>query len=74
MSKQSQTDWNESNIIDDVIFQEEDAKLFKNLLNRKEEAAGEGSVALPRAIPGSKNSLIAQPSDFKRRRQRRNLL
>ncbi len=45
MSKQQQTDWNESNIIDDVAFQEEDAKQFKNLLDRKEEAAGEGSVA-----------------------------
>ncbi len=46
MSKQQQTDWNASNIIDDVAFQEEDAKQFKNLLSRKEEAAGEGSVAL----------------------------
>ena len=36
MSKQSQTGWNESNIIDDAVFQEEDAKLFRNLLNRKD--------------------------------------
>jgi small subunit ribosomal protein S1 len=46
MSKQSQTHSSESNIIDDVAFQEEDAKQFKSLLSRKEEAAGEGSVAL----------------------------
>ena len=45
MSKNQQNDWNESKIIDDVDFQEEDAKQFKNLLNRKEEAAGEGSVS-----------------------------
>ena len=45
MSKHTQSDWNESNIIDDVLFQEEDAKLFKNLLSKKEETAGEGSVA-----------------------------
>jgi small subunit ribosomal protein S1 len=46
MSKRTQTDWNESNIIDDVLFQEEDAKLFRSLLNHKEETAGEGSVSL----------------------------
>jgi small subunit ribosomal protein S1 len=46
MSKQPQNNWNESNIIDDVAFQEEDAKQFKNLLHRKEETAGAGSVAL----------------------------
>lgn len=45
MSKHTQCDWNENNIIDDVLFQEEDAKLFKNLLSKKEEIAGEGSVA-----------------------------
>lgn len=46
MSKRTHTDWNESNIIDDVLFQEEDAKLFRSLLNHKEETAGEGSVSL----------------------------
>ena len=46
MSKQQQIDWNESNIIDDVAFQEEDAKQFKNLLNRKEETAVALGVAL----------------------------
>ena len=39
MSKQTHINWNESNIIDDVTFQEEDAKQFMNLLNSKEEAA-----------------------------------
>jgi small subunit ribosomal protein S1 len=45
MLKNSKHDWSDSKVIDDVDFQEEDAKQFKNLLNRKEEAAEEGSVS-----------------------------
>lgn len=45
MSKNLNQDWSESKIIDDVEFQEEDAKQFRKLLNVKEESAGEGSVA-----------------------------
>jgi small subunit ribosomal protein S1 len=46
MSKSSTTyDWSDSKVIDDVAYQEEDAKQFKKLLNRKEENAGEGSVS-----------------------------
>jgi small subunit ribosomal protein S1 len=33
MSNQPQHSWNESNIVDDVAFQQQDAELFKNLLN-----------------------------------------
>lgn len=36
MSKQQQPSWNDSNIVDDVSFQEKDAELFKNLLETKE--------------------------------------
>jgi small subunit ribosomal protein S1 len=64
MSKQKQTDWNESNIIDDVAFQEEDAKQFKNLLNRKEEAAGEGSVALMSSGQILKGHIVEITKDF----------
>lgn len=49
MSNKESNDWNTSNIIDDVEFQEEEAKQFKNLLNKKEEVAGKGSVALMNA-------------------------
>ena len=45
MSKNSDYNWNESKIIDDTDFSEEDAKLFHSLLNQKEEKAGEGSIA-----------------------------
>lgn len=64
MSKQSQTGWNESNIIDDVIFQEEDAKLFKNLLSHKEEAAGVGSVALMSSGQILKGHIVEITKDF----------
>lgn len=49
MSNKELNDWNTTNIIDDVEFQEEEAKQFKNLLNKKEEVAGKGSVALMNA-------------------------
>lgn len=64
MSKQSQTHWNESNIIDDVAFQEEDAKQFKNLLDRKEEAAGEGSVAQMSSGQILKGHIVEITKDF----------
>jgi small subunit ribosomal protein S1 len=64
MSKQQQTDWNESNIIDDVAFQEEDAKQFKNLLDRKEEAAGVGSVALMSSGQILKGRIVEITKDF----------
>lgn len=50
MSKHPQHTWNESNIVDDVHFQEQDAELFKNLL-----VEGEATPAVSTAsmIPGS---------------------
>jgi small subunit ribosomal protein S1 len=52
MSKQSKHTWNESNIVDDVDFQEKDAEIFKNLLQTKPK----GDVSAERSsfmIPGS---------------------
>lgn len=45
MSKQQQYDWSDSKIIDDVEFHLEDAQIFRNLLNAKEESTDEGSIA-----------------------------
>ena len=45
MSKDVEYNWNESKIIDDVEFQDEDAKLFQKLLKNKEEKAEEGSIS-----------------------------
>jgi small subunit ribosomal protein S1 len=43
MSKQTQYTWNESNIVDDVQFQEKDAELFKNLLTQNKVVPQEDS-------------------------------
>lgn len=43
MSKQPQHTWNESNIVDDVEFQEKDAETFKNLLTEGEAGPTEES-------------------------------
>ncbi len=64
MSKQSQPDWNTSNIIDDVLFHDEDAKLFKNLLNKTEESASEGSVAMMSSGQILKGRIVEITKDF----------
>lgn len=50
MSDQQQHTWNDSNIVDDVAFQEKDAELFKSLLENKETQTPKESSTL---IPGS---------------------
>lgn len=64
MSKNTQTGWNEANIIDDISFQEEDAQLFRKLLNKKEEGAGEGSVALMSSGQILKGKIVELTKDF----------
>lgn len=64
MSKTNQHDWNQSNIIDDVAFHEDDAKQFKNLLSRKEETAGEGSVSQMSAGQILKGRIVEITKDF----------
>lgn len=46
MSKNPQHTWNESNIVDDVQFQEKDAELFKNLLAQNDAAPVEESSSM----------------------------
>lgn len=55
MSKHPQHTWNESNIVDDVQFQENDAELFKNLLIQNA------------AVPVQENSLLSPGSILKGR-------
>jgi len=50
MSKNPQHTWNESNIVDDISFQEQDAVDFKKLLGTKEAATNEEPA---QHIPGS---------------------
>ncbi len=64
MSKKNTSNWNESNIIDDVTFHEEDAQQFKNLLNGKEESAGVGSVSLMSSGQILKGRIVEITKDF----------
>src|ERR671939_504502 len=51
MSKHPQHTWNDSNIVDDVQFQETDAELFKSLLTQSQAApVEEGSSMSPGSI------------------------
>ena len=50
MSKNPQHTWNESNIVDDVAFQEKDAELFKSLLDRDQKST---QIDIPSSIPGT---------------------
>ncbi|MEI8300514.1 MAG: 30S ribosomal protein S1 [Chlamydiota bacterium] len=45
MSKSQQYDWNESKVIDDLEFHFEDAKIFRNLLDQKEESTDIASIS-----------------------------
>ena len=56
MSKHSQHTWEESNIVDDVHFQEQDAELFKSLLTQNNNA-----------IPSQDSSLMSPGSILKGR-------
>ncbi len=63
MSKQSH-DWSASNILDDVDYMDSDAKQFRDLLNKKETTAGEGSVALMTAGEILKGRIVEITKDF----------
>lgn len=64
MPKNTQADWNDSNIIDDILFHEEDAKLFRKLLDKKEENGTEGSVALMSSGQILKGKIVEITKDF----------
>ncbi|MES2345657.1 MAG: 30S ribosomal protein S1 [Chlamydiota bacterium] len=64
MSKNLNQDWSCSKIIDDVDFQEEDAKQFRKLLNVKEEGAGKGSVSLMSTGQILKGRVVEITKDF----------
>lgn len=65
MSKHPQYTWNESNIVDDVQFQEKDAELFKNLLTQNEVVTVEenslmspGSILKGRIVEITKDHVV----------------
>lgn len=65
MSKNSQQIWDESNIVDDVSFQEKDAELFRNLLAHEGEVVTEdksmmtpGSILKGRIVEITKDHVV----------------
>lgn len=65
MSKHSQHTWNDSNIVDDVQFQEKDAEIFKNLLQQSEVVPQEekalmtlGSILKGRIVEITKDHVV----------------
>jgi len=50
MPKTPQHTWNESNIVDDVLFQDKDAEIFRNLLTERAAKPAEEIISM---IPGS---------------------
>lgn len=64
MSQQKQHTWNESNIVDDVQFQEKDAEIFKNLLTQgetvtvQENQMSPGSILKGRIVEITKDHVV----------------
>ncbi|MCB1115719.1 MAG: 30S ribosomal protein S1 [Chlamydiia bacterium] len=64
MSKELEYDWNESKIIDDVDFQDEDAKLFEKLLNNKENTGEDGTISSMEVGQILKGTIVELTPDF----------
>lgn len=64
MSKELEYDWNESKIIDDVDFQDEDAKLFEELLNNKENTREDGTISSMEVGQILKGTIVELTPDF----------
>jgi len=64
MSKNLTHNWSDDKIIDDVDFQEEDAKQFTTLLALKEAGAGEGSISSMSTGHILKGKIVEITKDF----------
>lgn len=64
MSKELEYDWNESKIIDDVDFHDEDAKLFQKLLNNKEDTGEDGTISSMEVGQILKGTIVELTPDF----------
>jgi len=64
MSKNAKYNWNESKVIDDVTFLDEDAKLFQELLDNKKEKTGGGAISLMEAGQILKGEIVELSADF----------
>ena len=57
-------DWNGNNILDDVVYKEDEAKEFRDLLNKKESVGKEGSISLMNAGEILKGKIVEITKDF----------
>ena len=64
MSEEVEYNWNESKIIDDIDFSQEDAKVFQNLLSEKEADAKKGSISSMEVGQILKGHIVEVSSDF----------
>lgn len=62
--KHQNHDWNSSNILDDVDFQEHEALQFRNLLYGKEEKEAEGSLSLLNAGQILRGRIVEISKDY----------
>lgn len=64
MSKEKNYDWNESKLIDDIEYQEEEAKQFKSLLSAKEKIQTEDTPAFMEVGQILKGKIVELTPDF----------
>jgi len=64
MTNQTSYDWNDTNVVDDVEFKEEEAKEFRELLDRKEATGKEGSISLMNAGEILKGKVVEITKDY----------
>jgi small subunit ribosomal protein S1 len=64
MSKNTKYDWNDSKVIDDLDFHEEDSKQFMNLLNKKIVATQETPVSSTQVGQILKGKIVELTKDF----------
>jgi len=64
MPKNLKQSWDESKIIDDVAFQEEDAKQFLSLLDHKEQGEGGGTLSSMTSGQVLKGRIVEITKDF----------
>lgn len=64
MNQHQQYDWSGSKVIDDVDYQDEEAKQFQDLLNKKERVSDEGSSSLMAAGQILTGTIVEISKDF----------
>ncbi len=64
MSEESDYNWNESKIIDDLHSREDDVKIFKQLLDHKEKEGDEGAISQMEVGQTLNGTIVELTTDF----------